>query len=447
MSVYIFTGPTLSVEDARGEIDAIFLPPVAQGDISRLMRQRPHAIGIIDGYFDAVPAVWHKELLWAMSQGVHVFGSASMGALRAAELHAFGMVGTGRIFEAYVSGELEDDDEVAVAHASDEFGFRLTSEAMVNIRYTLQAAEEHNVISAETRQSIEGIAKQLFYPDRAYSVVLDRAGRAGVSAAEIRALRSWITTRAINQKRSDALCMCREMRQLLAIGMPPKETKYVFQHTSMWETASRTAGTFRTDYAGHLQMEMPSTILNELRLSDSLYHQVKRSALTRFLAILESRRAAMPEGWQQCRNRANTADGSASLSFDADVSKPEVEELLDQERRMQWLETRLGFAIEPYILDELRVRRKYGPIRDRALAKHEYLRSVGLDNPDLNDTGLDENQIWNWFFENALQKPTPSDIEPYSRTMQFADMSAFRRAVVSEYLYVNQTALRKAIQK
>ena len=50
-----------------------------------------------------------------MSQGIHVFGSASMGALRA-ELCPFGMVGVGRIFEAYRDGELEDDDEVAVIH-------------------------------------------------------------------------------------------------------------------------------------------------------------------------------------------------------------------------------------------------------------------------------------------------------------------------------------------
>ena len=51
--------------------------------IGRSIAHRPRAIGIIDGYFQQVPSVWHKEILWAMAQGVHVFGSASMGALRA----------------------------------------------------------------------------------------------------------------------------------------------------------------------------------------------------------------------------------------------------------------------------------------------------------------------------------------------------------------------------
>jgi hypothetical protein len=57
----------------------------------------PAAIGVIDGYFEVVPTVWHKEILWAMAQGIHVFGAASIGALRAAELDSFGMRGVGRL--------------------------------------------------------------------------------------------------------------------------------------------------------------------------------------------------------------------------------------------------------------------------------------------------------------------------------------------------------------
>ncbi len=124
MSAVIFTGPTLSAADAKRVLDADYLPPAAEGDVYRVARQGPQVIGIIDGYFERVPAVWHKEILWAMSQGIHVFGAASMGALRAAELEAFGMEGVGAIFEAFRDGALEDDDEVAVAHAGAEFDFR-----------------------------------------------------------------------------------------------------------------------------------------------------------------------------------------------------------------------------------------------------------------------------------------------------------------------------------
>src|SRR5271157_5600425 len=136
MNVIVFTGPTLTPQEVRQVIDAECLPPVSQGDVYRAALRRPRVIGIIDGYFERMPAVWHKEILWALSQGIHVFGAASMGALRAAELAPFGMKGIGSIYEAFHSGELEDDDEVAVAHGDESTGYRSTSEAMVNIRAT-----------------------------------------------------------------------------------------------------------------------------------------------------------------------------------------------------------------------------------------------------------------------------------------------------------------------
>ena len=134
MTIYIFTGPSLPPKDAQAELDAVYLPPVSQGDVHRVALKRPAAIGIIDGYFESVPSVWHKEVLWAMARGIHVFGAASMGALRAAELDAFGMEGVGAIYEAFRDGYLEDDDEVAVSHGPMEVGYPVLCEAMVNIR-------------------------------------------------------------------------------------------------------------------------------------------------------------------------------------------------------------------------------------------------------------------------------------------------------------------------
>ena len=82
-----------------------------------------------------------------MSQGIHVFGSASMGALRAAQLWPFGMEGVGVIFESYRDGKLEDDDEVAMTHGPSEVGFVAASEAMVDIRPTVRGgAGRHHPI-------------------------------------------------------------------------------------------------------------------------------------------------------------------------------------------------------------------------------------------------------------------------------------------------------------
>ncbi len=233
--LYVFTGPTLSAAEGARELDAIFLPPAAQGDVYRAALGKPAAIGIIDGYFERVPSVSHKEVLWALSQGVHVFGAASMGALRAAELSLFGMEGIGEIFAAYARGAIEADDEVAVAHAPAEDGYRPTSEALVNIRATLAAAERCGALGAGARGAIERIAQGLFYPDRCYPIVLQRAAREGVPPADVEALRAFLPAGQVNQKRLDAIALLRVMRERFAERTPPKQVRWHFEHTDAWE--------------------------------------------------------------------------------------------------------------------------------------------------------------------------------------------------------------------
>jgi hypothetical protein len=237
VTAYVFTGPTISPAEARLELDAFFLPPAAEGDIYRIALQRPQAIGLIDGLFHSIPSVRHKEILWTMSQGIHVFGSASMGALRAAELWRFGMEGVGAIFEWFRDGTLEDDDEVAIAHGPAEVGFAAGSEAMVDIRQTLRRAERAGIVSNEVGGSLERIAKHLFYPDRSYRKILNCAAEGGVPKIELTALERWLPEGKVKQKRQDALLMLRLMRKRLAEGLQPKEVPYFFEHTSMWECA------------------------------------------------------------------------------------------------------------------------------------------------------------------------------------------------------------------
>ena len=140
MTVFVFLGPSLARGEAERILDAEYLPPASMGDLYVLTQSRAQPgdrVAIIDGLFEQRPAVWHKEVLDALARGIHVYGAASMGALRAAELDAFGMVGVGRIFEAYRSGAIADDDEVAVAHADADQQYRSLSSAMVSLRFGL----------------------------------------------------------------------------------------------------------------------------------------------------------------------------------------------------------------------------------------------------------------------------------------------------------------------
>jgi len=234
MRIYVFLGPTLPKEDARTVLDAIYLPPVSQGDVANVVRQGADAIGIIDGYFESVPAVWHKEILYAMSRGVHVLGSSSMGALRAAELAPFGMEGVGAIFEAYRNGEMEDDDEVAVIHGPAELGYPALSEAMVNIRRTLSDALARGVIDPSTRCGLEGIAKSLHYRDRAWSRVMEQGARTGLAKRQLEDLLQWLPEGRTDQKREDAVQMLQHMSVRFSSPAKPKDVTYNFEQTTLW---------------------------------------------------------------------------------------------------------------------------------------------------------------------------------------------------------------------
>lgn len=230
MSVYIFAGPTLCAEEAAIELDAIWLPPVSQGDVYRVGVKKPHTIGIIDGYFERVPAVWHKEILWALSQGIHVFGAASMGALRAAELAPFGMIGVGSIYQQYREGLLEDDDEVAVVHLpSPRWRYRPESEAMVNIRATLAAAVP--VVGPELSSRLIAIAKELHYPLRSYPRILQLATDEGLDGEGLKRLEQWLPDGRVELKRQDAMALLEAIREHHATHPGPHIPSFELQST------------------------------------------------------------------------------------------------------------------------------------------------------------------------------------------------------------------------
>jgi hypothetical protein len=157
----IFAGPSLppAVRPANPAIE--WRPPVKQGEMYQAALTRPAIIGIIDGYFEVTPTVWHKEILWAMAHRIHVYGSASIGALRAAELCSFGMIGVGRICAAYRDGILTDDDEVAVMHGPEELGYPAVTEAMVNIRATLEQAVAEGIVEGSLASRLTEIGAVL----------------------------------------------------------------------------------------------------------------------------------------------------------------------------------------------------------------------------------------------------------------------------------------------
>ncbi len=446
MSVIIFTGPTLSATKAQIKLEADYRGPAAEGDVYRAARRHPDVIGIIDGYFERVPSVRHKEILWAMSQGIHVFGAASMGALRAAELAAFGMEGVGTIFEAFRDGRLEDDDEVAVAHGAAAFEFRAGSAAMVDIRHTLTRAKESGVVSADTRAALEAAAKSLFYPDRNYSTVIGRGSELGVPASELKALREWLPSGDSSLKRADALAMLRVIKGRVSAGLEPKRVRYWFENSSMWESAWRLAGD--SDDSDPILL---GAVLEELRLEGAAFLRAQEAAMLRVLAIKQSYVQGMAEaGGQSARaagqlwSRQNVTDetGKEAWMRENHLNEAQLAALLADEGRLAWIKSLAAFDANGYFLDHLRVSGDYPRLVERARKKLALLSEQAMEDPTLADAGLEARELIRWHFEDRLERPVPADLAAYCDALGFGSRAAFQRALLREFCFLQRLPAR-----
>ena len=376
--IYVFLGPTLAEKEARAELDAVYLPPVSAGDVYRLWRRRPRAIGIVDGYFDRVPAVWHKEIMWMMEHGVHVFGAAGLGALRAAELDSFGMHGVGWVYQAFRDGTLDRDDEVAVRHGTAEDGYRPLSEAMVNIRSTLLAAQDQGIVSATTRGILLVAGTALFYPERTWPELLRAAEAAQADAAELEALRRWLPAGRIDQQAADAVAMLREMRTFLAADPAPQEVSWNMADTAMWEVAKRRADTLSRDGAPGSRL-MLEPILDEIRL---LGPEAFEAACCRSLLRVFAADFARREGMAIDRDRLDDAVAEFRTSRDLgqdveltrfladnDLSAPDFDRLVATDEMVRWACGQAERDAFGHLLDDLRLKGEYAQLVARARAK------------------------------------------------------------------------------
>lgn len=208
----VFTGPTLSHAEAQQVADVICLAPAVQGSIvAAVQRYDPAAIVIIDGAFQAEPAVRHKEILWAINQGIPVIGAGSMGALRAAELYPY-MHGVGLIYRWYRRFAVLPDDAVAVLYGPKAVNFSPLTHALVDLRMTVRVAWRRNLISTDLSGKLESAARNLNFRERTLSrMVREALPEAGDH--DLQTCRQILAGAFVQQKKRDALSALQFMHE------------------------------------------------------------------------------------------------------------------------------------------------------------------------------------------------------------------------------------------
>jgi hypothetical protein len=211
----LFAGPSLAGQ-SYDHTGLHVRPPARQGDLHRAVLDGADAIGLIDGVFGFVPSVWHKEILFALKQGIPVLGAASIGALRAGECAAYGMEAVGPIAESYVSGARIEDADVCLAHAPAELDFMPLSEPLVDVEATVAAM---NVTGAE-RIALRVAAQSIYFADRTVEAIVAAAGLAPEFADRYRASR-------VRAKTADALLLVERLRALPAGRRPMPDWAFI----------------------------------------------------------------------------------------------------------------------------------------------------------------------------------------------------------------------------
>src|SRR5262249_48153139 len=90
--------------------------------------------------------------------------ASSMGALRAAELHPFGMKGYGWIFQQYLSGRIISDDEVALTYSP--YDMQPVTVPLDNVRYWLEQLQAKEQLERRIPSGMLAAARRIFYADR-----------------------------------------------------------------------------------------------------------------------------------------------------------------------------------------------------------------------------------------------------------------------------------------
>jgi hypothetical protein len=214
----LFAGPSLYGDIVGGRIAAapglVCRGPAAQGDVAAAVLDGAMAIGLVDGRYEDVAAPWHKEILFALSEGVAVYGGGSLGALRAAECAHFGMIGVGEIFGRYMSGDLVDDSAVAQLHAPAELDYLPLTEALVNIEATIRRLATLALIDPALAAALDASARALFFKRLTFQALVERAG----APASLIAL---LVDHRVDRKREDALALVAQLAARNDVGAAP----------------------------------------------------------------------------------------------------------------------------------------------------------------------------------------------------------------------------------
>lgn len=439
MRTIIFSGPTLTADKISTIIQADCRPPAKQGDIYLATHDKPDSIVLIDGYFESVPAVWHKEILYAISLGINVYGCSSMGALRAAELSSLGMKGFGFVFEQFHSEHLEDDDEVALVHGPAELGYPSLSTPMINIRSTLDAAVSHHIINANESAQLVLALKVIHYPKRSFDILKQYVNKL-IDKAKSQPLCDFIDNHPIDIKQQDALLLLQFLATSTFDEKAPDKNRSHFAQTDSWKRLVSQLDQQR-------KLEMNSVTIEELDRElklENRYWEYKQQAVARKAALRSAayhrpdisnlqKSALLELALHQSALDKQELDFT-KLSHWADsqkISSYEFESLVKTQSLLAWLDS-CDHQTASEMIDILKLTSQFTDYQRKIEFKRDH------QPLPLSDLDLTEQELWDWYIARKQNTITTKDPNDLYLILGFQSRQELIEAITQDYHYYLQ---------
>jgi hypothetical protein len=208
--IKVYSGLTLDAKAIRRLLPAAhFAPPARKGDLLGDMKKRYNVVAIIDGVFHQSPAVSCGEIMDALRSGLRIYGSSSMGALRASELDRYGMIGHGKIYEYIKSEPFFRDDYLGQVYHAVPGPFRLNSVPYIDFHFSLLRLLASHRMSRGEFDLLTSVYRDLHYTERNLESLLAVLGTKGPKTRLQALARKALAMES--QKKIDALGLLRRI--------------------------------------------------------------------------------------------------------------------------------------------------------------------------------------------------------------------------------------------
>lgn len=445
MNIFVFLGPSLAQSKARSILDATYLPPVAMGDLYRLIETQAKpgdVVAIIDGLFEQVPAIWHKEVLYALSKGIHVYGASSMGALRASELYSFGMQGVGKIFEAYRDGVIQDDDEVAVSHAMAEQKYRSLSHAMISLRLGLGELLEQGFLDQTQHAYLIQSAKELHYSRRSWSLILEKASLLTLSEVSLNQIKHYALSFDAKAEDAKSLLVLLASKKNDSLKVLPAKTDFVLQNTVFWVGLKHEEGQ-RISQIHQQELLSSDILLSDIARNAKALHPrgdeiINNALLLKLVDHLVVDAKFTQEDLQAAtktilyQNKLHNAQAIQQWISQQHLSKSGWQNLVLTEAKLKALRTINIQELDSFIITQLRRTGEFSQLAANVIKQNEKIKSMGIKKPSLSDANIDEQGLQEWYEEKCV-KMLP-DPKSHAQNLGFETLRDFINEILAAYI-------------